>query len=153
MAESALFICHAPADAAFARDLGLALETSRFSVWRDTRNARGGDRPVSEVRWAIEQARQVLVVISLNTGDSAWLRREIEIAQDTERRRADHYRVIPLLLPGVDSSVLAQWFTPLPRTAPITLGADGLGAALPIADWPDPIVLDGPHDASRFQPP
>ncbi len=131
MAESALFICHAPADAAFARDLGLALETSRFSVWRDTRNARGGDRPVSEVRWAIEQARQVLVVISLNTGDSAWLRREIEIAQDTERRRADHYRVIPLLLPGVDNSVLAQWFTPLPRTTPITLGTDGLGAALP----------------------
>ncbi len=131
MVAAPIFICHAAPDDAFARDLSLALETFRLSVWRDIRDVRGGERLAPEVRWTIEQARQVIVVLGLNTGDPAWLRREIEVAQETERRRSDTYRVIPLLLPGTDSSVLANWFTPIPRTAPIQLTTDGLGGALP----------------------
>lgn len=131
MAAASIFICHAPADADFSRDLTLALETFRLSVWRDHQNLRGGDRLAPEVRWAIEQARQVIVVLGLNTGDPTWLRREIELAQEVERRRANTYRVIPLLLPGLDATALAQWFAPAPRTPPIPLTADGLGAALP----------------------
>lgn len=131
MAAAPLFICHAPADAAFAEDLALALETCRLRVWRDTHQLRGGDRLAPEVRWSIEQARQMIVVLGLNTGDPAWMRREIEVAQDVERRRTDAYRVLPLLLPGVDSSVLAHWFSPAPSAAPIQLTADGLSAALP----------------------
>lgn len=131
MAAAPIFICHAAPDEAFARDLGLALETFRLGVWRDTRNLRGGERLAPEVRWTIEQARQVIVVLSLNTGSPTWLRREIEVAQETERRRTDTYRVIPLLLPGTDSGVLANWFTPIPWTAPIQLTTDGLGTALP----------------------
>ncbi|MCC8998807.1 MAG: toll/interleukin-1 receptor domain-containing protein, partial [Candidatus Contendobacter sp.] len=106
MAAPSLFICHALSDAAFARDLALALETCRLHVWRDTHELRGGDRIAPEVRWAIEQARQVIVVLGLNTGDPAGLRREIELAQEVERRRMDAYRVIPLLLPGADYGVL-----------------------------------------------
>ncbi len=131
MATASIFICHAHVDAAFAQDLGLALETHRLSVWRDARNLRGGERLAPEVRWAIEQARQVIVVLGLSTGDPAWLRREIEIAQDTERRRTDTYRVIPLLLPGVDPTLLNHWFTPPPRTASIQLSTEGLGVVLP----------------------
>lgn len=131
MAATSLFVCHARPDAAFAEDLAVALETCRLNVWRDTRNRRGGDRLALEVRWAIEQARQVIVVLSLNTGEAVWMRREIELAQEMERRRASTYRVIPLLLPGVDSALLGSWFTPPPQTPPIQLPADGLGAALP----------------------
>lgn len=131
MPNAPLFICHAVTESAFAKDLALALETCRLPVWRDTHQLRGSERLPSEVRWAIEQARQVIVILGLNTGDPAWLRREIETAQETERRRNDHYRVIPLLLPGVDLSVLNRWFVPLPATAPIRLDADGLGAVLP----------------------
>lgn len=131
MAAASIFICHAQPDAAFSRDLSLALETFRLSVWHDNHNLRGGDRLAPEVRWAIEQARQVIVVLGLNTGNPTWLRREIELAQEVERRRADTYRVIPLLLPGLDSAALAPWFAPAPRTAPILLTADGLGTALP----------------------
>ena len=131
MAVASLFICHAQSDAAFAEDLAVALEICRLNVWRDTRNQRGGHRLALEVRWAIEQARQVIVVLSLNTGEAAWMRREIELAQEMERRRANTYRVIPLLLPGVDNALLGSWFTPPPQTPPIQLPADGLGAALP----------------------
>ncbi len=131
MAAASLFICHAQPDAAFAQDLVVALETCRLSVWRDTRKLRGEDRLALEVRWAIEQARQVIVVLGLNTGEAAWMCREIELAQEVERRRASTYRVIPLLLPGMDRAMFGAWFTPAPRTPPIQLTADGLGAALP----------------------
>ena len=131
MAAATLFICHALTENDFARDLGLALETCRLPVWRDSGQLRGSERLAPDVRWAIEQAAQVIVVLGLNTGDPSWLRREIEIAQEAERRRADAYRVVPLLLPGVDPAILNDWFTPLPATAPIVLTAEGLGAALP----------------------
>ena len=132
MAAAPLFICHARPDAAFAQDLAVALETCRLSVWRDTRNLRGDDRLAPEVRWAIEQARQIIVVLGLNTGEAAWMRREIEFAQEIERRGANGYRIIPLLLPGLDHAALGAWFTPPPRTLPLQLTADGLGAALPM---------------------
>lgn len=131
MAAAALFICHAFTESDFARDLVLALETCHLPVWRDNHQLRGNERPAPDVRWAVEQARQVIVVLGLNTGDQAWLRREIEIAQEAERRRADTYRVIPLLLPGVDRTILNHWFTPPPPTAPVSLTAEGLGAVLP----------------------
>ena len=153
MADASLFICHTPPDAAFAQDLAVALETCRLSVWRDTRNLRGSDRLALEVRWAIEQARQVIVVLGLNTGEAAWMRREIELAQEMERRRASAYRVIPLLLPGMDRANLGAWFTPIPSTPPIQLTADGLGVALPalLAALGEPLPGDIP--SGRNPPP
>lgn len=131
MTAASVFIYHAFTEDAFARDLAVALETFRLSVWRDQRKLRGSERLTTDVRWAIEQARQVIVVVGLNTGDPAWLRREIEVAQDVERRQANSYRVIPLLLPGVDHATLVAWFSAPPRVAPIRLTDGGLGAALP----------------------
>lgn len=131
MAAASIFICHARTDAAFAQDLRIGLETFRLAVWQDVGNSRGEDRLAAEVRWAIEQARQIIVVLSLNTDKPTWLRREIELAQEVERRRGGSYRVIPLLLPGVDHRLLGQWFIPLPRTAPLQLPAEGLAPILP----------------------
>lgn len=131
MTTAPLFICHAFTESAFAGDLSLALEAYRFPVWQDKHQLRGSERLAPDVRWALEQAAQVIVILGLNTPDAAWLRREIEIAQETERRRSDSYRVIPLLLPGCDPKVLHDWFTPLPRSAAISVDAEGMGAALP----------------------
>ena len=131
MATAPLFICHAFSESAFAHDLTLALEAFRFPVWQDKHQLRGNERLAPDVRWALEQAAQVIVILGLNTPDAAWLRREIEIAQETERRRSDTYRVIPLLLPGCDAKVLHDWFTPLPRSAAISVDTEGVGAALP----------------------
>lgn len=148
MTAASIFICHAQADAAFAQALRIALETCRLQVWNDTHHLRGGDRLATEVRWAIEQARWVMVVLSLNTGDPAWLRREIEVAQEAERRRGNAYGVIPLLLPGVDDALLAEWFTPSPRITPIRLTTEGLGAALPdlLAALGEPPASDSATD-------
>ena len=132
MLTDLVFICHTPPDQGFAQALALALETCRIEVWRDHHHQRGGERIASEVRWAIEQARQVIVVLSQHTGTASWMRREIELAQEVERRRGgERYRIIPLLLPDTHPLVLDQWFTPPPLMTPLTLTAAGLSEQLP----------------------
>src|SRR5262249_5176036 len=85
-----------------------------------------------EIAQAIEQARQFLVVLSPNTINSPWVRREIRQALEVEKRRqAEGYRVIPLLLPGVETSALALWFEEEPVAISVRLTPTGLSGARP----------------------
>ena len=127
-----IFISHASADDEFVADLRKALEAYRLPVWVDSRNLRGGNRLVPEIEKAIEQARYFLVVLSPDTVNSPWVRREIKKALEVEQRRqADGYRVIPLLLPGIAPGALGTWFDEDPLGIKIEIGPGGLSAALP----------------------
>ena len=127
-----IFISHATKDDEFVKELRLALEGQGLSVWVDSRNLRGGDKLAPGINQAIEQARQVIVVLSTNTINSPWVRKEIQKAQEVERQRKDDgYRVIPLLLPGVEPTALALWFDEEPVAVPIQLKPGGLSEALP----------------------
>jgi tetratricopeptide (TPR) repeat protein len=127
-----VFISHATRDDAFVRDLRLALEGLRIPVWADSRNLRGGDALAPEIARAIQQARQVLVVLSPNTINSPWVRREIHQALQVEKRRqAEGYRVIPLLLPGIEPTALEHWFEEEPVAVPVRPSTAGLSEALP----------------------
>jgi len=98
----------------------------------DSRNLRGGSILKREVEQAIEDADKVIVVLSLNTVNSRWVRREIEKALEVEKRRqADSYSVIPLLLPGLTPAALENWFDEEPLAVPIQLGPGGLADAMP----------------------
>ncbi len=109
-----------------------ALEGQGLSVWVDSRNLRGGDKLAPEIAQAIEGARQVIVVLSPNTVNSPWVRREIRQALEVEQRRKDEgYRVIPLLLPGIEPRALELWFDEEPMAVPIRLTPGGLSQALP----------------------
>jgi hypothetical protein len=111
MTADHIFISHATADDAFVRDLRQALESLGLSVWVDSRNLRGGDKLARQVEQAIEGARQVIVVLSPDTVNSAWVRKEIQKALQVEQQRQDDdYRVIPLLLPGIEPDALPLWF-------------------------------------------
>ena len=162
---AALFICHAVPDAAFAGDLAVALETFRLSVWRDQRKQRGSERLAPDVRWAIEQARQVIVIIGLNSGDPSWLRREIEVAQEMERRGNGAYRVIPLLLPEDMENVhplrkeegarasLAAIFSAEGRTRKIVKKADGFTLLdVPVKEEPAPAAEEKPAAEAKAAP-
>src|SRR6266545_7493451 len=99
MSAEPIFISHASGDDAFVAQLRQALEGQGLSVWVDSRNLRGGAKLAPEIASAIENARQVLVVLSPNTINSPWVRKEIQQALEVESRRKDAgYRVIPLLL-------------------------------------------------------
>lgn len=106
-----IFVSHATEDDEFVKQLRLALEGQGLSVWVDSRNLRGGAKLAPEIEQAIEQARQVIAVFSPNTINSPWVRKEIQKASEVEQQRKDEgYRVIPLLLPGIELTALELWF-------------------------------------------
>ena len=143
-----IFISHATADDKFAKELREKLEGQGLAVWIDSRNLRGGSKMKQEIHDAIQEARQVIVVLSPNTINSAWVRDEIQKAQEVEKQRQDDdYRVIPLLLPGVEPSALKLWFEEEPLAVPVQFGAGGLMEALPAI-----LVALGERLPDDFQP-
>jgi hypothetical protein len=132
MNSNLIFISHTSDDDPFVAELRVALEGLGLSVWVDSRNLRGGDKLAAEIEQAIEQARQVLVVLSPQTVNSPWVREEIQKALQVEqRRKADGYRVIPVLLPGIKPTALKAWFDKEPVAVPIQLQPGGVSEALP----------------------
>lgn len=127
-----IFISHASKDDEFVKELREALEAHQLPVWVDSRNLRGGSKLAPEIHEAIEQARQVIVVLSTNTVNSPWVRKEIAKALEVEQQRKDDgYRVIPLLLPGIEPSALPLWFDEEPVGVRVELKTGGVSEALP----------------------
>src|SRR2546427_383645 len=77
MPSAPVFISHASSDDAFVRKLRQALEGFNIPVWVDSSNLRGGNALTPAIAEAIAEARHVLVVLSPQTINSSWLRREI----------------------------------------------------------------------------
>ncbi len=131
MSSEHIFISHASADDDFVKELRLALEGQGLTVWVDSRNLLPGQRLEPEIEQAIETARHVIVVLSKETVNSAWVRKEVQKAQEVEQRRKDDgYRVIPLLLEGLQTSALGNWFDEEPLAIPIELSVGGLSKAM-----------------------
>lgn len=132
MSNTHIFISHTSKDDDFVKALRDALENYGLIVWADSRNLRGGSKLGSEIEEAIEGARQFIVVISPNTINSPWVRKEIQKALEVERKRRDEgYRVIPLLLPGIEPSALENWFDEEPVGVSVKIEVGGLSEALP----------------------
>jgi hypothetical protein len=132
MSRDHAFISHSSKDDDFVKELRLALESHKIVVWVDSRELIGGNKLAAEIEQAIEVARQFVAVLSPNTIDSPWVRKEIHQALEVEgRRKDDGYRVIVLLLPGIEPSDLASWFDEEPVGLKIELKAGGLSEALP----------------------
>jgi hypothetical protein len=132
MSGEHIFISHASKDDGFVKELRLALEAQGLTVWVDSRNLRGGNKLKPEINNAIEQARQVIVVLSPNTVNSPWVSKEISKALKVEKQRKDDgYRVIPLLLRGIEVSALENWFDEQPLGLRVELNTGGVSEALP----------------------
>jgi len=147
-----IFISHASADDSFVAELRGELEALHLPVWVDSRVLRGGDKLKPEIEQAIETASHVIVVLSPQTVNSPWVRREIKLALAVEKRRKEEgYRVIPLLLPGLTTGALGTWFDEEPVAVPIEVSPAGLSAALPAL-----LAALGkglPNDAQPFEEP
>jgi hypothetical protein len=132
MASQFIFISHTTTDDEFARELREALEAQGLRVWTDSRNLRGGMKLNPEIERAIEQARQVLVVLSPETQNSPWVRKEIRKAEAVEKvRRKEGYCVVPILLPGVQPSALGLYFEDEPMAVPVQAGLGGVSVSMP----------------------
>lgn len=132
MAPNHIFISHSSKDAKFVRELREALEGLGLSVWVDSRELRGGEKLKPEIVEAIEQARQFIAVISLHTVNAPWVLKEIRNALEVESQRKDEgYRVIPLLLPGIEVAALGLFFDEEPFGIRVEVKTGGLSEALP----------------------
>ena len=132
MSPDDVFISHSSKDDDFVKELREALESQGIKVWVDSRNLRGGSKLAPEIDEAIEQARQLIVVLSPNTINSPWVRKEIDKAVEVEKQRRDEgYRVIPLLLPGIEPSALQLWFAEEPVGVRVEIKTGGLSEAMP----------------------
>ena len=131
MSADDIFIFHATADDEFVRDLRLALEGLGHAVWVDSRNMRGGDVLDEEIENAIRHARSFIAVLSPQTVNSPWVKKEIEMALAVQAEQGDGYRVLPLLLPDMKPAALGMWFDREPLAVPVELAPGKLAEALP----------------------
>jgi len=128
--QNAIFISHATADDTFVRELRQQLEDHGLPVWVDDRNLRAGDALAPEIEAAIRAASCFVLVLGPHTGDSAWVQREVKLAEQVAAERGDDYCVIPLLLPGVLSARLGLWFDEPPVAQAVRTGPGDLSEAM-----------------------
>ena len=127
-----VFISHSSKDGGFVKGLREALEGLGLEVWADSRELVGGAKLAPVIEKAIENARHFVAVLSPNAFNSPWVRREIQKALAVEATRGgEGYRVIPLLLPGVEPSALPLFFDEEPVGLRVEVKAGGLNEALP----------------------
>jgi hypothetical protein len=126
-----VFISHTSKDDAFVKALRERLEAHGIETWVDSRELRGGSKLAPEIEEAIETARAFIVVLSVNTINSPWVRKEIKKALEVEaEKKDDGYRVIPVMLPGVGPAALELWFEEEPVGITVELKTGGMDEAL-----------------------
>ena len=132
MNTAAIFISHTTADDAIVKEIRKALEGQGLTVWVDSRELTGGDDLGDEVFEQIEAAGHFMVVLSPAVINSKWVDKEIKHALKVQKRRSDGYKVIPILLDGVEPSALHLWFGKKDVLAVrIGSGHDAVAKALP----------------------
>ncbi len=127
-----IFVSHTSGDDGFVKELRKSLDIQGIEAWVDSRELLGGDVLPVEIKEAIEGARAFVVVISLNSMKSKWVRKELKYAlQVQEKRGQTEFPVIPLLLEGMDPDYLNCFFDEEPVGIPVQLGPGGIGEAMP----------------------
>jgi len=105
-----IFISHSTKNDDFVKKLREALELHGEDTWVDSREVTGGDILEAAVQENIRGANYFLVVLSLDALSSKWVKNEIRWAQDEEKKRDDGYKIIPVVLPDVDTGLLDLLF-------------------------------------------
>ncbi|MCX6584280.1 MAG: TIR domain-containing protein [Candidatus Aminicenantes bacterium] len=131
MKKKAIFISHSSKDDGFVKELRQYLEALQLDVWADSRKLAGGDVLEAEIKDAIQNARAFILVLSRDTFNSAWVLKETRAALKVKKNQGDAYRVIPLLLPGVEPAALGLYLQEEPVGVRVGVGPGGVVEALP----------------------
>lgn len=103
-----VFISHSSKDDEFVNDLRINLEALNIKVWADSRELSSG-KLSPEIMKAITGSRHFIVVVSQHSIGSKWVRKEVREALKLEEERED-YKIIPVLISGMDESSLGWMF-------------------------------------------
>lgn len=131
MSPKSVFVSHSSKDDATVRQIRQSLESLHIPVWTDSEYLSPGDPLTPKITQAIETATHFLAILSLNALNSPWVRKEIRHAQQVQQSKGEAYKIIPVMLPGIEPPALAAWFDQEPVGLKLTLGPGGVAAALP----------------------
>lgn len=127
-----IFISHSTQDDHTVRQLREILAAHGQVSWVDSRELTGGDALTDTIKEAIRGAQHFLVIFSPHTFNSKWVPKETRFALEVAQTRDDGYKVIPVLLPGVDpDGMVAMLFPNDPLYIFVAEGPTGLTEAIP----------------------
>jgi tetratricopeptide (TPR) repeat protein len=127
-----IFISHTSRNDDVVKRLRDLLEAHGQETWVDSRQLTGGDALSPTIEAAIRGAKQFLVVLSIEALSSTWVQREVKLALDVAaQRRAEGYKVISVVLPGVEPGILKLLFPEEPIHIFVEEGPTGLNEAIP----------------------
>ena len=98
---SSIFLSHNSKDKPFVRKLANDLRRQGFYVWVDEAEIKLGDSLIEKIREGLDRVEYVGVVLSQNSINSEWVKKEIDIAmnQEIEGKRI---KVLPIMFEKVD---------------------------------------------------
>jgi TIR domain len=98
---SSIFLSHSHADKDFARRLARDLKRAGVRIWLDEAELKIGDSLIEKIRQGIDQMEYLGVLLSSNSVNSPWVRREVDVAmnQEIEGKRV---KVLPFRIDDSD---------------------------------------------------
>ncbi|PZO35436.1 MAG: hypothetical protein DCF17_18690 [Shackletoniella antarctica] len=126
-----IFISHSTQNDSIVQRLRQMLALHGQLPWVDSREITGGDDLEAVIETSIRTARYFLVVVSIEALSSAWVQRELGIAQATAQQRTDGYKVISVVLPGTPLGLLKPFFPGDPLHIVVSDAPNGLTEAIP----------------------
>jgi hypothetical protein len=87
-----IFISYSRKDIDFAKKIAGDLEKAGYDVWWDITDLRGGDDWVKSLPAAIEAAQYFIIVLTLNSIESEWVRKEYTQALSLRKK------ILPIML-------------------------------------------------------
>ena len=126
-----IFLSHSSQNDDIVQKLRQILELHGQLPWVDSRQLTGGDDLNARIESSIRTARHFLVLISIDALSSAWVQRELGIAQKEAQQRTDGYKVISVVLPGVPAGILTPFFPGEPLHIFVDDTPTGLNEAIP----------------------
>ncbi|MCB0093710.1 MAG: toll/interleukin-1 receptor domain-containing protein, partial [Caldilineaceae bacterium] len=130
-----IFISHSSQNDDVVKKLRETLELHGQLLWVDSRQLTGGDALAATLEQSVRGARHFLVIISIEALSSEWVQREVRWALDEAQRRNDDYddgyKVISVVLPGVQPGLLKLLFPSEPLHIFVADGPTGWSEAMP----------------------
>lgn len=96
-----IFLSHNSADKPFVRKLAADLRCSGFYAWVDEAEIKLGDSLIEKIEEGIENTDYLGVVLSPNSVNAEWVKREVRIAL-TQEIHGKRMKVLPILLEKVE---------------------------------------------------
>ncbi|WP_342503850.1 toll/interleukin-1 receptor domain-containing protein [Lysinibacillus sp. FSL L8-0126] len=98
---SSIFLSHNSADKPFVRKLAKDLQKEGYYVWVDEAEIKLGDSLIEKIREGIDKVMYVGVILSSNSIEAPWVKKEVDIAMNQEIN-GKQVKVLPILLENVE---------------------------------------------------